>query len=227
MIMPLQLGDRIDCAGHKGTVRYFGAVEGTAGQWVGVDWDDISRGKHDGTLRGVQYFKARASTSGSFVRPESVTNGKGLIEEIKRRYLESDDEETTQHLFQGKVCEFVNMGKVRNKQTDIYNLEIIVLTQMCVSHLEPNTSKCFERCVELNLSGNLLTKWSCVVDILKLFPAVRSLNLWDNRLKSLEGLEINTLSVKAPILQLVLNGCSLSEHTVACFLVMEDVLVVG
>ena len=30
------------------------------GQWVGVDWDDPTRGKHNGEKDGVQYFTCRS-----------------------------------------------------------------------------------------------------------------------------------------------------------------------
>ena len=46
---------------ERGTVRYVGEVAGTKGQWVGVEWDDESRGRHDGTHDGkrlVRYDEA-------------------------------------------------------------------------------------------------------------------------------------------------------------------------
>lgn len=39
------------------TVRYVGKVEGTTGDWLGVEWDDPTRGKHSGEHNGVRYFK--------------------------------------------------------------------------------------------------------------------------------------------------------------------------
>lgn len=43
-------GARICHDGHRGTVRFGpGPVQGAAGAWLGVEWDDASRGKHDGT----------------------------------------------------------------------------------------------------------------------------------------------------------------------------------
>lgn len=43
-------------SGHIGTVRFVGQVDGTAGVWLGVEWDDPERGKHDGTKDGNRYF---------------------------------------------------------------------------------------------------------------------------------------------------------------------------
>ena len=40
--------------------------------WVGVEFDDGKRGKHDGSRDGVQYFKAKTKTAGSFVKVRSA-----------------------------------------------------------------------------------------------------------------------------------------------------------
>jgi tubulin-specific chaperone E len=47
----LSLGERL-C-----TVRYVGEVQGTQGEWLGVEWDDPSRGKHSGEHGGIRYFQ--------------------------------------------------------------------------------------------------------------------------------------------------------------------------
>ncbi|KAH0553213.1 hypothetical protein GP486_006613, partial [Trichoglossum hirsutum] len=39
------------------TVRYIGTVEGTKGDWLGVEWDDASKGKHNGVHDGKRYFQ--------------------------------------------------------------------------------------------------------------------------------------------------------------------------
>lgn len=53
-----EIGARVDCEGYRGTLRYVGPVGDTKGTWLGVDWDDPSRGKHNGTHLGTEYFKA-------------------------------------------------------------------------------------------------------------------------------------------------------------------------
>lgn len=42
---------------YLGTVRYAGAVPPTKGAWLGVEWDDPARGKHDGSHEGTPYFE--------------------------------------------------------------------------------------------------------------------------------------------------------------------------
>jgi hypothetical protein len=53
------VGTRISFHGALGTILYIGPVTGTSGEWFGVDWDDVERGKHDGTKNGVYYFSCR------------------------------------------------------------------------------------------------------------------------------------------------------------------------
>lgn len=50
------VGTRISHSGSLGTVRYVGSVDGTQGIWLGVEWDDLKRGKHDGVKDGRRYF---------------------------------------------------------------------------------------------------------------------------------------------------------------------------
>lgn len=47
---------RIAHAGYLGTVKFVGQVDGTQGLWLGVEWDDPSRGRHSGAKDGRQYF---------------------------------------------------------------------------------------------------------------------------------------------------------------------------
>ena len=49
-------GRRLSYSGARCTVRYIGQVEDTKGEWLGVEWDDDSKGKHDGSHNGVKYF---------------------------------------------------------------------------------------------------------------------------------------------------------------------------
>ena len=67
--MPVSIGTRLIVDRCRATVRYVGAVDGQQGTWVGLEWDEVSRGKHNGTVGGRQYFSCKSSApTGSFVR---------------------------------------------------------------------------------------------------------------------------------------------------------------
>jgi dynactin complex subunit len=34
-------------------------VVGHDGQWIGVEWDDSTRGRHNGTVNGQYYFETK------------------------------------------------------------------------------------------------------------------------------------------------------------------------
>lgn len=51
------VGRRVSVGAHTGVAQYVGSIPGTDSLWVGVEWDDSSRGKHDGIHNGIRYFK--------------------------------------------------------------------------------------------------------------------------------------------------------------------------
>lgn len=71
------------------TVRYVGAVAGTEGDWVGVEFDAAGRGKHDGMHQGVRYFACSAAAgaqAASFVRPHKLRRGATLLQALVTKY---------------------------------------------------------------------------------------------------------------------------------------------
>jgi hypothetical protein len=56
------IGQRLSLKGELCTIRYIGPVSDKAGEWLGVEWDDAHRGKHDGTHNEVKYFKCESKS---------------------------------------------------------------------------------------------------------------------------------------------------------------------
>ena len=82
------IGTRVSVNGEFATVLFDGQVGDTKGEWLGVEWDDPSRGKHDGTHGGDRYFTPTnpGPTCCSFLRRTKVSFGGDLVEGVKRRY---------------------------------------------------------------------------------------------------------------------------------------------
>lgn len=84
------VGARVVWHGTAGTVRYVGPVEGTQGSWLGVEWDDPTRGKHDGAHLGRRYFvpssPGRGRTCASFVRAHACVLGASLLAVLRDLY---------------------------------------------------------------------------------------------------------------------------------------------
>lgn len=53
------VGTRFSLNNDIGTIRYTGTVDNTPGIWLGVEWDNPDRGKHDGHKDGKKYFSCR------------------------------------------------------------------------------------------------------------------------------------------------------------------------
>jgi len=54
------IGQRLSFGGYRCTVRYVGHVKGKEGDWLGIEWDDPSKGRHNGTHDGVKYFSCKS-----------------------------------------------------------------------------------------------------------------------------------------------------------------------
>ena len=57
------IGQRLSFSGALCTIRYIGLVQKTKGDWLGVEWDDPNRGKHNGSHDGVKYFDCQCFRS--------------------------------------------------------------------------------------------------------------------------------------------------------------------
>ena len=97
--------------GHRGFCRYVGPVCGQTGTWVGIEWDDSNRGKHDGKHDGERYFeckrkgKEEETKRASFVRVQKVAPGTDFVSAAKEKYeFESQDAQLEKRLvFGGKA----------------------------------------------------------------------------------------------------------------------------
>ncbi|KHN72739.1 Tubulin-specific chaperone E [Toxocara canis] len=205
----IKVGDRIGVGIDRGVVCYVGPVDGYKGDWIGVDWDDPKRGKHDGTVNGRSYFHATGKTSGSFVRASKVDTGKTITEEMESRYAK--DSKMDQHEIGAKTIELVNMEKTYTKQKNLWKLSCVVLDNKNVA--KPPLADCppFESCKELNLYNNLIAKWSDLFAILDFFPSLLYLNVRRNimepRMSSVDR------KVKSTVILLVISECHIDEET--------------
>uniref|UniRef100_A0A8C3CLW4 Tubulin-specific chaperone E n=1 Tax=Cairina moschata TaxID=8855 RepID=A0A8C3CLW4_CAIMO len=130
-----------------------------SGIWLGVEWDDPQRGKHDGTYEGTQYFKCRHPRGGSFIRPNKANFGVDFLTAVKDRYglKEQDVQNGTKNtlVLGKKTVELIGMDSIAEQQ----------------------------RQVHINLSKNLLSSWDTVTDIASQVPNLETLNISENKIK--------------------------------------------
>jgi hypothetical protein len=81
------IGQRISVEGSVATVRYVGKLDSDVDNvWVGVEWDDVSRGKHDGSYQGRRYFTCLNGGSGSFLKLHKLDYGVDFVTAVHDRY---------------------------------------------------------------------------------------------------------------------------------------------
>eukprot|EP00730_Choanoeca_flexa_P014598 TRINITY_DN6440_c0_g1_i1.p1 TRINITY_DN6440_c0_g1~~TRINITY_DN6440_c0_g1_i1.p1 ORF type:complete len:448 (+),score=83.22 TRINITY_DN6440_c0_g1_i1:93-1436(+) len=69
----MQLGDKIMYHNGLAELKFVGTTEFAPGVWLGVEFEDDGHGKHDGTVKGVQYFRTHHHGRGLFIKPEKAT----------------------------------------------------------------------------------------------------------------------------------------------------------
>ncbi|KAI5309144.1 hypothetical protein KEM55_003952 [Ascosphaera atra] len=179
--MDAEIGTRLSYDGSLCTVRYKGEVKGTKGQWLGVEWDDPTRGKHAGEHQGIRYFNYSRSND----QPR-LPGMAGVSHPIQ---------------FNGKIAEEVGFDKIRQKLSALQELKIVLLDGLQINGVLPEPvgkelyekelEKIGETCpkiVDLDLSRNLLMSWKEVNNICKSLPKLKKLRLEYNDIETLEAL---------------------------------------
>ncbi|KAJ5343875.1 Leucine-rich repeat typical subtype [Penicillium brevicompactum] len=209
------IGQRRSFDGNLCTIRYVGTVEGTTGDWLGVEWDDATRGKHSGEHKGTRYFtcKSKYPTAGSFVRPSRPSDQpRSFLEALREKYASepvqssaSDGSEGTVPRgnaieISGKVVEEVGFDKIRRQLAELQELRIVLLDGLRVVGILPSYSQdhgpesdaaqqiglTCPKITELDLSRSLLNRWQDVWDICNQLKHLKGLRLNGNRFQPME-----------------------------------------
>lgn len=65
----INVGTRVGVENKRGVVKFVGClneVDEGKDVWLGIDWDNPKDGKHNGSLKGKQYFQAKYVVFGLF-----------------------------------------------------------------------------------------------------------------------------------------------------------------
>ncbi|AOA62884.1 Microtubule effector [Komagataella phaffii CBS 7435] len=201
-----RIGDRVSVQGDRGTIRYVGEIEKWPGiEAIGIDWDRAERGKNNGTLNGVCYFKTQSGLkSASFIKNmNKFDRRRHFIEAIVYKYGNEESLSATQHhrkidlkasdadkgvdkiQFGTKMVESYGFDNLSKIQGDFFNLEIVSLATLGVykSDLKDDfhITELLPNLVDLDLSSNLLKDLSEVFNLIVQLPKLQVLNLNENR----------------------------------------------
>ncbi|KAK1798508.1 hypothetical protein P4O66_006809 [Electrophorus voltai] len=204
-------GRRLTCEGERATVRYVGPVPPTTGSWLGVEWDNPERGKHDGSHEGVRYFTCRHPSGGSFVRAKKTSFGVDYLTAVKQHYEAGLDEATGNEVtIATKTVKMVGFESIVEKQR-VENLKEIVLTNCEVSGPGPENEirENTPNAVSLDLSQNLLSSWKTVAAITEQLEQLQILRLNHNRLSIISNPSSLTYAF-SQLRVLSLNSCAVT-----------------
>ncbi|KAH9928160.1 uncharacterized protein B0H18DRAFT_1001521 [Fomitopsis serialis] len=137
------VGTRLIHSGHLGTVRFVGQVDGAAGLWLGVEWDDPQRGKHDGVKDGKRYFSCVVPNAGSFIRPSSSTSyGHSFLEALASKYIDVPHGSGVEKVILGSSngaieVEVVGLDRIRGELAQLERLREVSLDGRGVASADP------------------------------------------------------------------------------------------
>ncbi len=179
----VHVGDRVLCRRDRGYVRWIGTLPGQDGSWVGIDWDDASRGKHDGSHDGVRYFHAKSPTSASFISAQRVGDG-GRVP------------------FASAVAKRVEAAEgAIIKSLDLSRSGAIGPVDCGDNPIDTTLVR------HLYVSETLLSDFSDVHRCLDVFPALQSLDVARNRFDEFPQLNPGDSRISPNLRRLDLNGC--------------------
>ncbi|GAB1739045.1 hypothetical protein NU219Hw_g3809t1 [Hortaea werneckii] len=186
------VGQRLSLKGQLCTVRYNGPVADKQGEWLGVEWDDTTRGKHNGTHQGKCYFTCRSvsPTAASFLRPnQQWDKPRSFLEALKEKYASDNDpsEHEAIQISAHKQAEEVGFDKFARRQAQLRGIHTVVLDRMCIRHSshDPESAEIGTVCkdvTELDLSSNLFETMQEIIDIARRLPKLRCLTIDGNRI---------------------------------------------
>ncbi|KAJ5637924.1 Leucine-rich repeattypical subtype [Penicillium lividum] len=208
------VGQRRSFDGQLCTIHYVGGVQGTTGDWLGVEWDDPTRGKHAGEHKGVRYFKCKSNhpTAGSFVRPSRPSEPpRSFLEAVHEKYASEFEQQQAQNAtnavsasktieISGKVVEEVGFDKIRKQLADLQELQIVLIDglrisgvlpsyeqpESSVAEAAPKIAATCPKITELDISRSLLTRWRDVWEICNQLKQLKRLRVNGNRFHPLE-----------------------------------------
>ncbi|KAL5116763.1 hypothetical protein ACEQ8H_005375 [Pleosporales sp. CAS-2024a] len=207
------IGKRLSYDGRLCTVRYCGPIQGTQGEWLGVEWDDPTRGKHAGQHQGVKYFDCSrlpdppqsfaqalkskyASDPLSSSSPCEEDPSVQIVFHHHHHHHQPPSSKPAPIIkFSGKPAQEIGFDKIRAQLAQLSSLRIVILDglRICVPEVRGTgwidgkaVAGIVQECprvVELDLSRNLFEEWREVAGICHGLNEVKGLRVDGNRFR--------------------------------------------
>ncbi|GAM86146.1 hypothetical protein ANO11243_041570 [Dothideomycetidae sp. 11243] len=191
----LYVGRRLSLKGDLCTVRYLGQVDGKQGQWLGVEWDEPGRGKHDGNVEGKSYFTCRSKKPqcASFLRCDAKFDAaKTTSQAVTAKYASSDHVASMPMVrISGKTVEETGYDKIVVRQSQLGSLKNVVLDAQLLGpekneEILPLSTLCPQAAL-VDLSFNLFERFDDICHTLGDLVNLRAFSFKGNRLHAFES----------------------------------------
>lgn len=135
----MHVSQRVSVSGYKGTIRYLGNLRDSTDLWIGIEWDDETRGKHSGTHQGKQIFQCKAG-SGSFLRASKIKfdPSRCLWEAVQSKYIDASEAGKQSVSFVpgiSRPVEAIGFQKAEARFKDLGNVEGLFVSNCNIDRL--------------------------------------------------------------------------------------------
>ncbi|KAJ5068647.1 tubulin-specific chaperone e [Anaeramoeba ignava] len=206
----MEIGQRLICDNEFATIKWKGKLPTGKNKelekWIGIEYDKQERGKHSGEFQSKKIFTTNKPGAGSFIRKKKAFLGISLISALKKRYSDPFGEKSNEiqknNVQIGEILvplSFMGKGDIKDQfRLTFKDIISTCLSRMAISFVVdldfPSNlmiQDLFPNLVELDISYNLLWKWSTIAEILSHFPKLESLNLKSNKMEPFDSIQIN------------------------------------
>lgn len=184
-----EVGNRLQFGKDFCTIKYIGQIDAWQNELAfGVEWDNVDRGKHSGSINGCPYFTTEKRNAGSFLKFSKVkkSSRRCFFEALEEIYTTPSD--VNIDLFMGsKKIESFGFEALNERNMHIESRSILSLENMSIF----SSAICGERknyllhsyknLTSLNLSNNLFHDFADIITLLDVMPALTKLVLSGNR----------------------------------------------
>lgn len=188
----ITVGSRLSYSGELCTVRFVGKIP----PWptvlaYGVEWDNIEKGKHDGTLNGISFFRCNVPGAGSFVKSTKRADlSIGFLDALRETYQKKLEDTPIVQISASKAIETLGVEKIQARQSRLDHLAIATLDHKVIrdqtgplsQELQLN-SLCLTSLVKLSICYNILSTLDSISNICEALPNLQELVLNGNRFR--------------------------------------------
>ena len=128
------LNKKIELNEEVGIIKYIGPLKHKPNSdpkdiWLGIEWENKNRGKHNGTVENFEYFKTENNlNSGSLIRLNKANFGQDFLDALGYKYNFYDTDGNDFNKFVDKALETDNF--ITLKPFSMYKFYIIFISRL-------------------------------------------------------------------------------------------------